>query len=471
MENLIDTSINVDRAPGLNVRPIDLRGRRPLQTASQLIQSTRFARKLAFWVSIGLVFSVFGLLWLPWQQSAQGAGRVIAFSPMERPQEILAPSKGIIVDVPIGLVEGSKVKKGDALLTIQPTAENMEEQLARSGEDLNDKLAATIQIAEVYNLNIEQYETARDLGVLAADEAVLAAEAKLRGKKEEVVGYEAKLLQSQRAYDRQLDLYKQGIKPLKEIEKLEQELETAKADLKAVKEAVSSTNSELENKKAERVQKRSEAQTKVESAKGIYQKAMGDAASIRKEKREIEIKQGTLSRMYVTAPRDGVIHRLPLVEGGQTVKEGDYLLTIVPDTKDLAVEMTVVGNDLPLVRIGNHARMQFEGWPSLQFSGWPAIAVGTFGGQVAVLDPTDDGSGMFRVLIRPEPDDRPWPDEQYLRQGLRANGWIMLGTVPLGYEIWRRINGFPPSVDSATGEKDGKISSSPKSKSKPPLPK
>jgi len=471
MENLIDTSINVDRAPGLNVRPIDLRGRRPLQTASQLIQSTRFARKLAFWVSIGLVFSVFGLLWLPWQQSAQGAGRVIAFSPMERPQEILAPSKGIIVDVPIGLVEGSKVKKGDALLTIQPTAENMEEQLARSGEDLDEKLAATIQIAEVYNLNIEEYETARDLGVLAADEAVSAAEAKLRGKKEEVVGYEAKLLQSQRAYDRQLDLYKQGIKPLKEIEKLEQELETAKADLKAVKEAVSSTNSELENKKAERVQKRSEAQTKVESAKGIYQKAMGDAASIRKEKRELEIKQGTLSRMYVTAPRDGVIHRLPLVEGGQTVKEGDYLLTIVPDTKDLAVEMTVVGNDLPLVRIGNHARMQFEGWPSLQFSGWPAIAVGTFGGQVAVLDPTDDGSGMFRVLIRPEPDDRPWPNEQYLRQGLRANGWIMLGTVPLGYEIWRRINGFPPSVDSATGEKDGKISSSPKSKSKPPLPK
>jgi len=472
MENLIDTSVNVDRAPGLNVRPIDLRGRRPLQTASQLIQSTRFARKLAVWVSIALFFSVCGLLWLPWQQSAQGAGRVIAYSPMERTQAILAPSKGIIVDVPIGLVEGSKVKKGDALLTIQPTAENLEEQLARSGDDLDEKLAATIRIAEVYNANIEGYEAARDFAVLAADEAVSAAEAKLRGKKEEVVGYDAKVLQSQRAYDRQLDLYKQGIKPLKEIEKLEQELESAKADLKAVNEAVLSLNSELENKKAERNQKESEAQTKVESAKGVYQKAMGDAASIRKEKRELEIKQGTLSRMYVTAPRDGVIHRLPLVEGGQTVKEGDYLLTIVPDTTDLAVEMTVVGNDLPLVRVGNHVRMQFEGWPSLQFSGWPAVAVGTFGGEVAVIDPTDDGSGMFRVLIRPEPGERPWPDEKYLRQGLRANGWIMLGTVSLGYEMWRRVNGFPPSVDPAIGEKDGKISSSSgKSKSKPPLPK
>ncbi len=69
--------------------------------------------------------------------------------------------------------------------------------------------------------------------------------------------------------------------------------------------------------------------------------------------------------------------------------------------------MTVVGNDLPLVRVGNHVRLQFEGWPSLQFTGWPAVAVGTFGGEVAVVDPTDDGSGMFRVLVRPDPHDRP----------------------------------------------------------------
>lgn len=472
MENLIDTTLNADRIQGLNVRPIDLRGRRPLQTATQLIQSTRFARRLAFWVSIGLVFSVCALLWLPWQQTAQGAGRVIAYSPMERPQAILAPTKGIIVDIPADLFEGSRIKKGDRLLTIQPTAENMEEQLVRSAEDLAQKLAATERLIEVYRANIEGYEAARDFAVLAAEEAVAASEAKLRGKKEEVVGYDAKVLQAQRAYDRQLDLYRQGIKPLKEIEKLEQELESAKADLKAVNEAVSSATSDLENKKAERNQKESEAQTKVESARGVWQKVIGDAATIRKEIRELEMKQATLTRMYVKAPRDGVVHRLPLVEGGQTVKEGDYLLTIVPDTTDLAVEMTVVGNDLPLVRVGNHVRLQFEGWPSLQFSGWPAVAVGTFGGEVAVVDPTDDGSGMFRVLIRPERGERPWPDEKYLRQGLRANGWIMLGTVSLGYEMWRRINGFPPSVDPAIGEKDGKISSSSgKPKSKPPLPK
>ncbi len=472
MANVTDTTNQVASSARLRTRAIDLRGQRPLQTATRLIQSTRVARRLAAWIAVLLLLTVVLLMLLPWQQSARGAGSVLAFSPIERTQSILAPSKGIIVDVPPALMEGSRVKKGDPLLTIQPEAANMQEQLSRAGDDMDQKLAATEQLILVYEANIEGYESARDFAVLAADEAVAAAEAKLRGKREEVASYEAKVLQTQRNFDRQSELYRQGIKPLKEIEKLEQELNSAKADLNAVGEMVTSTERDLETKRAERDQKRSEAQTKVESARGVWQKVVADAASIRKEMRELEIKQSTLQRMYVTAPRDGVIHRLPLVEGGQTVKEGDYLLTIVPDTTDLAVELSVVGNDLPLVKVGNHVRLQFEGWPSLQFSGWPSVAVGTFAGQVAVIDPTDDGTGVFRVLVRPEPGEPAWPDERYLRQGLRANGWIMLGTVSVGYEIWRQLNGFPASVAYEPGDKDvKKNSSSEKSKSKPPLPK
>ncbi len=371
MANTLDSPRTETRKVPRAVRSFDMRGRRPLKTATQLIQSTRRARQLAFYVAICLIFAICAMLWLPWQQTAQGGGRVIAFSPLQRAQEIKAPTKGVIMDVPAEIREGARVQKGDLLLTIQPTASNLAEQLSQSAGDLDQKLASTERLSEVYLANIEQYEAARDFAVMAADEAVAAAEAKLRGKQEEVVGYEAKELQAQRNYDRQLDLYKQGIKPLKEIEKLEQELESAKADLKAVREAVKSAKSELENKRAERDQKRSEAQTKVESARGIWQKTIADAASIRKEMRDVKIKQSSLDRNEVRAPSPGVVHRLPIVVGGQTVKEGDYLLTIVPDTKDLAVEMTVVGNDLPLVRVGNHVRLQFEGWPSLQFTVGP----------------------------------------------------------------------------------------------------
>ena len=80
--------------------------------------------------------------------------------------------------------------------------------------------------------------------------------------------------------------------------------------------------------------------------------------------------------------------------------------------------------------------------------------------------PTDDGSGNFRVVVVPDNHfarEDGWHDERYLRQGVRANGWVLLRRVPLGYEIWRQLNGFPPVVDQ---EDLGK-----KSKSNVKLPK
>ncbi len=70
------------------VRSFDMRGRRPLKTATQLIQSTRRARQLAICVAIALVFAICAMLWLPWQQTAQGGGRVIAFSPLQRARKL-----------------------------------------------------------------------------------------------------------------------------------------------------------------------------------------------------------------------------------------------------------------------------------------------------------------------------------------------------------------------------------------------
>ena len=49
---------------------------------------------------------------------------------------------------------------------------------------------------------------------------------------------------------------------------------------------------------------------------------------------------------------------------------------------------------------------------------------------------------MYRVLAIPEPGDKPWP------KGLRVGGgvktFILLNNVPVWYEIWRNLNGFPP---------------------------
>jgi hypothetical protein len=98
------------------------------------------------------------------------------------------------------------------------------------------------------------------------------------------------------------------------------------------------------------------------------------------------------------------------------------------------------------MQIGRPVRLQFEGWPAVQFVGWPSVAVGTFGGIIAVVDATTTRVGKFRILVVPDPNEPAWPNSDILRQGLRAKGWVLLNQVPLGWELWRRFNAFPPSV-------------------------
>ncbi len=438
------------------------------ETQLRLIQSTRRVQTIAFIVLNLLGVAILSMAFLPWQQSARGTGRVIAYSPQERIQQILSPSKGIIVRIAEGLGDGSRVAKGDVLLEIQPTAANLEEQLNRSRADLGDKLDTALSKVQIYEVNIEGYEAARDFAVQAAEEAVKSAEAKLAAKQKALPGYEAKRLQAQQNYERQRSLLAEGLKSAREVEMLKKDLDVATADVATLREEIRGAEKDLQNKRAEQEQKRTEAQTKVESARGMMQAALGEAATIRKELRDLEVKLGELERLVVKAPVDGTIHRLPVFTGGQAVSAGDYLLTLVPTMTEKAVELSVRGNDLPLVHVGDVVRLQFEGWPALQFSGWPSVAVGTFGGEVAAIDPTDDGIGKFRILVTPSSKEE-WPDDRYLRQGVRANGWVMLGTVSLGYEIWRQLNGFPPVITEPTGESSQKDDGT--SKSKPKLPK
>lgn len=135
--------------------------------------------------------------------------------------------------------------------------------------------------------------------------------------------------------------------------------------------------------------------------------------------------------------------RVVTKQGGELVKPGDVLAVLVPDTQERAVELWVNGNDIPLVTPGRSVRLQFEGWPAIQFAGWPSVAVGTFGGTVAFVDAADDGNGRFRIVVVPDREE-PWPATRFLRQGTRANGWVLLDRVRLGYELWRQFNGFPP---------------------------
>ena len=140
--------------------------------------------------------------------------------------------------------------------------------------------------------------------------------------------------------------------------------------------------------------------------------------------------------------------RLLAQPGSELLKSGAPVALFVPDAYSPTVELWLNGVDMPLVKPGDPVRLQFNGWPAIQFVGWPSVAVGTFGGIVQLVDATETNGGKFRILVVPDPKDDPWPSAQYLRQGVQAKGWVLLNQVKLGWELWRRFNGFPPVIST-----------------------
>ena len=167
-------------------------------------------------------------------------------------------------------------------------------------------------------------------------------------------------------------------------------------------------------------------------------------ASARSELAQVESRLAQQSAQAIRAPRDGVVQRILVQQGGVQVSQGTVLADLVPLTESRSVQLYVDGNDAALVTPGREVRLQFEGWPAVQFAGWPSVAVGSFTGRVAFVDSADDGNGDFRVVVVPDEGAEPWPAPVFLRQGTRVKGWLLLEEVTVGFEIWRQLNGFPP---------------------------
>lgn len=397
------------------------------------------ARSLVGLFCLLLVFLGF----TPWQQNVGGLGRVVAYAPLERQQTVQAPVEGRVSQWWVR--EGSKVKAGDRLAEISDNDPELPRRLEAEYQTLLGRIATIESRIGAVENQVRMAGQSRDMAVGAAEARVRMAEERLRAARQAVDAAQAGLATSQLNLDRQQALLAKGLTATRayELARLEQtqrltELERAKAALKAA-------DSEVEAIRADRRKTGADAESGVEKARADLNKSREELAYAQAEKLKLETRLNRQRTQVVTAPRDGTVLRLAVSSHSELVKPGDPLAVLVPDTQERAVELWVDGNDAPLITPGRKVRLQFEGYPAVQFSGWPEVAVGTFGGVVGLIDATDNGQGQFRLLVLPDPADAPWPGERFLRQGVRANGWVLLNQVRLGYEFWRIFNGFPPT--------------------------
>jgi multidrug efflux pump subunit AcrA (membrane-fusion protein) len=158
---------------------------------------------------------------------------------------------------------------------------------------------------------------------------------------------------------------------------------------------------------------------------------------------------------YIRAPQSGFINKALQSGIGETFKEGEALVSIMPSRIDMAVESYVDPIDLPLARLGAKVRIQFDGWPAIVFSGWPNVSYGTYGGSIVALETYISENGKYRILIAPDPDDHPWPE--ILRAGSGAQTLALLDDVPIWFELWRQLNGFPPNYYQGENTANDKV--------------
>ncbi len=297
-----------------------------------------------------LLFLIF--LFLPWNQTTRGSGRIIAYSPNDRIQWVDAPVNGLLGNWFVE--EGSFLKRGDPIVAISDNDPNLLERLKLKKEAILKKgEAAQVGVENSYN-----------------------------------------------NYQRLDALLKKGIVSRLDFEK-----------------------------------------SKIE-----YNKFLAEEAKIKEELLNIETQIVRQSTQEVRAPRDGYIQRRRSGSGSQLVKAGDHLAMLVPETSSRSAEIFISGEDAPFLNPGQKVRLQFEGWPAIQSFGWPSLAKGTFGGVIAFIDRQLDADGYSRILVTPDPNDEPWPKSDLLRQGGRVYAWVLLNRVSLGFELWRKFNGFPPII-------------------------
>ncbi len=422
------------------IKPLTLR-------ALQKVPAPRATRKITMALT-GIFFLLPILLTtVPWRQNVTARGRVTALNPLDRTQVIPAPVTGRLVDVKVR--EGARVKKGDVLVEMADQDPFYSARLQQQFGFTRDELRAATSTVEFYDQQLIHLEDVREQAISSASFELNIAIEKVRSSERDLEALEAELDQKRADRERKSTLWTTGVVSELDFQKAEASYLSARAKVEGAKAKVEQARNQEKSKMALISKVTSEQLAKIESTKSTREGARSKVAASEKKLNDATTKLERQKTQVVLAPRDGTILRVHAANSADLLSKGDPLIEFVPHAEELAVELWVRGVDAPLVMPGRKVRLQFEGWPAVQIAGWPSVAAGTFGGEITVVDSYGNANGEFRVLVLPDSEDEAWPERSYLRQGVRANGWLMLDTVTLGYEFWRQLNAFPPSVDKS----------------------
>jgi multidrug resistance efflux pump len=424
--------------------------------ALDVLRTPKASEVLIYWLlGFFLVFMV--TLFLPWQQNIRAEGFVTTLRPEDRPQTIESAISGRIKEWKV--TEGQYVNKGDTILLLAEVKEKffdpdllkrISEQLAAKQQGIGGYQSKIVALST----QVSALSEGMELSIEKARNKLKQSQLKLISDSTDWQAEKIQLQIAQNQLVRQEDLYKKGLVPLTALESRRLKVQESNAKVISLENKTLMARNEILNAKielnslrAEYTDKISKATSDKSSAISSLAEATGEFSKMTNEYANMRIRN---EQYALLAPQDGFVVKAMRAGIGEIIKENEAVVSIMPNEPQVAVALYVKAMDISLLSVGRSARVEFDGWPALQFSGWPNIAVGTFGGEVAVIDYVESKEGKYRILIKPDEADESWPTR--VRQGSGVRGWVMLDDVPIWYEIWRQLNGFPPSLQSQPDE-------------------
>lgn len=410
---------------------------------------------------LGGIFLV--ILFLPWTQNIRSVASVTALRPGQRPQAIHSIIAGRIEKWYVQ--EGQYVKKGDTILFISETKEEYlnPDLVANTEQQLKSKEFAVKSYMEKVKANDTQIDAmikVRKLKFEQAQNKLIQANLKVQSDSVELAASQLNFKVAKEQLKRMEQLHAEGLKSLTDLESRRLKLQETQSKLIAQENKFITSKNEVINAKIELQSIYSDYMDKIskaESEKFATLSNMYDAEAMVSKLQNQFVSYNIRSGMYyILAPQDGYITQAIQSGLGQTIKEGAEIVSIMPADYELAVEMYVYPMDMPLLEKKQKVRIMFDGWPAIVFSGWPGVSTGTYGGEIVAIDNFISKNGKYRVLVAPDKNAPKWPSE--IKLGAGAKTFTLLKEVPIWYELWRQINGFP-----ADYYKSGNANNQPKS--------
>jgi len=434
----------------------------------RVIENADFLLKDSVWVSPKMYkklrwFFVFFILilFLPWQQNIQATGKVTTFLPEGRPQEIHSNIAGRVKFWRIK--EGDFVKKGDTILVLNEIkTEYLDPDLLNQTEtQITAKEQSVLSYSskvDAINDQITQLENNRNLSQGKAKNKIEQEEYKLKAEQAEYNAAVSALAIAKKQLERDSLLANDKLRSTLEVENRRLKFQdalakklSAEAKLKVGLNAVENARIELRNVQSEYGEKLAKAESERYSAISSQLESEAEVSKLRNSYSNYSIRNGFY---IITAPQSGYVSKTQIRGINETIKEGQAVCTIVPEGAMLAVELNVKPTDVPLINVGQSVNFVFDGWPTVVFSGWPKASFGTFPGVVYGIDNMIGERGEYRVLIQADDAKKRWPAQ--LKVGIGARGYMQLKTVPIWYELWRILNGFPADFYVPKTDKNSK---------------